>query len=194
MTVSAIKPAGWGNIVVPDIKATATRVVYENRWMRVREDAIVRRDGTPGIYGVVEKADFAVIAAIEDGMIHLVEQYRYPVKGRYWELPQGSWEEAPGTDPLDLARAELREETGLTAESMIHVGHLFECYGYSTQGFHIYLAQGLKPGEANREASEQDMVSRAFPIAAVLGMIAGGTIKDAATVATLGLLRLKGLI
>ena len=180
--------------MTPNIRTTATRIVYENRWMRLREDAIVLQDGSPSIYGVIEKADFAIIAPIDNGMIHLVEQYRHPVQGRYWELPQGSWEDAPGTDPLELAHAELREETGLTAETMVHVGHLFECYGYSNQGFHIYLAQGLRQGEARREQTEQDMVSRAFPIDEVLAMIADGTIKDAATVATLGLLRLKGLL
>jgi ADP-ribose pyrophosphatase len=180
--------------MAPDIRATSTRIVYENRWMRVREDAIVRQDGSPGIYGVVEKADFAIVAPIENGTIHLVEQYRYPVQGRYWELPQGSWEDAPGTDPVELARAELREETGLIAETMLHVGHLFGCYGHSNQGFHIYLAQGLREGEARREHTEQDMVSRAFPVDEVLAMISSGAIKDAATVATLGLLRLKGLL
>jgi len=176
------------------IKRTATRLVYENRWMRVREDATLLPDGSPGIYGVVEKADFAVIAPVENGFIHLVEQYRYPVGGRYWELPQGSWEQAPDTDPLALARAELQEETGLVAETMLHVGHLFECYGYSTQGFHIYLAHGLSAGVESRERTEQDMISRAFPLDEVLAMIAEGTIKDAATVATLGLMRLKGFL
>ncbi len=178
----------------PDIRTISSRVVYDNRWMRVREDAIERQDGSPGIYGVVEKAEFAVIVPIDKGTIHLVEQYRYPVQGRYWELPQGSWEDAPETDPLELARAELLEETGLTAESMLHVGHLYECYGYSTQGYHIYLAQGLQPGEAQREHTEQDMVTRAFALDEVLTMIAEGVIKDSATVAALGMLRLKGLL
>jgi ADP-ribose diphosphatase len=178
----------------PDIKTLSSRTVYENRWMRVREDAIERQDGSPGIYGVVEKADFVVIAPIENGMVHLVEQYRYPVQGRYWELPQGSWEDAPGTDPLELARAELREETGLSAETMLHAGYLFEASGYATQGFHIYLAQGLQEGEVRREHSEQDMVSRSFPVEQVLAMVLNGTIKDAATIAALGLLRLKGLL
>jgi ADP-ribose pyrophosphatase len=177
-----------------DIETKATRVVYENRWMRVREDAIERGDGSPGIYGVVEKADFAIIAPVDNGVIHLVEQYRHPVKGRYWELPHGSWEGRPDADPLELARAELREETGLTAETMTHVGHLFECYGYSTQGYNIYLAGGLSAGEAGRELSEQDMISRGFPIDDVLRMVTDGVIKDAATVAALGLLRLKGLL
>ncbi|MGO4704281.1 NUDIX domain-containing protein [Microvirga sp. 2MCAF38] len=180
--------------MAPDIRTTATRLVYENRWMRVREDTIVRRDGSSGIYGVVEKSDFAVIVPVENGVIHLVEQYRYPVQGRYWELPQGSWEQTPGMDPLDLARAELREETGLVARRMTHLGHLFECYGYSTQGYHIYLAQDLEPGDANREREEQDMISRSFPIGEVQEMILRGAIKDAATVAAFGLMRLKGLL
>ncbi len=177
-----------------EIETTATRIVYENRWMRVREDAILRQDGSRGIYGVVEKPDFAVIAPVEGGMIHLVEQYRYPVQGRYWELPQGSWEQSPDADPLELARAELREETGLTAGTMRHVGHLFECYGYSQQGYHVYLAQGLTAGEAEREPEEQGMISRAFPVCEVMGMIFDGRIKDSATVAALGLLRFRNLL
>ena len=75
---------------------------------------------------------------------------------------------------------------------MLHAGYLFEASGYATQGFHIYLAQGLRLGEADREPSEQDLVSRAFRIDEVLAMVLDGTIKDAATVAALGLLRLKG--
>src|SRR5919112_1228665 len=96
-----------------DIETLATRTVYENRWMVVREDSIRRRDGSTGIYGIVDRPNFVVIAAIENGRVHLVEQYRYPVRGRYWELPQGSNERFAGSDPLVLARAELREETGL---------------------------------------------------------------------------------
>ncbi len=75
-----------------DIKTTDSRVVYENRWMRVREDAVTRRDSSQGIYGVVEKAGFVTIAVVDAGRVHLVQQYRYLVRGRYWELPQGSWE------------------------------------------------------------------------------------------------------
>jgi ADP-ribose pyrophosphatase len=177
-----------------DIKTLSSRIVYENRWMRVREDDIRRRDGSSGIYGVVEKTDFAVIVPVDKGFTYLVEQYRYPVEGRYWEFPQGSWETAPGTDPLDLARAELLEETGLVAGELVHAGHLFECYGYSTQGYNIYLAGALRQGETRREASEQDMVSRRFSLSEVESMIRDGVIKDATSVAAYGMLRLKGLL
>lgn len=147
-----------------DIETIGTRVVYENRWMRVREDAIRRRDGSEGIYGIVEKPDFVVIVPVEeDGPIHLVQQYRYPVGGRYWELLQGSWEERPGADPADVARGELQEETGLIADAMEHVGYLFEAYGYSNQGYHVYVVRGLQRGIADLDHEEQDLVSQAFP-------------------------------
>ncbi len=144
-----------------NIETTSTRLVYENRWMRVREDTIRRRDGSIGIYGVVEKPDFVVIVPVEDdGRVHLVEQYRYPVKGRYWELPQGSWEQEPGADPMEMARGELREETGLDAAHMTYIGHLFEACGYADQGYHIFLATGLRHGDAEREHEEQDLRPR----------------------------------
>jgi ADP-ribose pyrophosphatase len=178
-----------------EIETIATRVVYENRWMRVREDTIRRRDGSEGIYGVVEKPDFAVIAPVEDdGSLHLVEQYRYPVGKRYWELPQGSWEQIPDADPLDVARGELREETGLDAAQMTYAGHLFQGYGYATQGYHIFLAQRLRRRDAEREHEEQDLVTRLFSLSDVIRMIQVGEIKDATTIAALGLLQLKGAL
>lgn len=178
----------------PEIETIGSRVVYQNRWMRVREDAIRRSDGREGVYGVIEKTDFVVIAPIDNGVIHLVEQYRYPVKQRCWELPQGSWEDQPGTDPNVLARAELREETGLSAARMTHVAYLHMAYGYSTQGYHIYLAGGLTHGERDLDDEESGLISRAFALAEVEQMMLDGTITDATTIAALGLLRLKGLI
>ncbi|MFT8243836.1 NUDIX domain-containing protein [Roseomonas sp. BN140053] len=177
-----------------DITTTDTRLVYENRWMRVREDRVRRRDGSPGLFGVVEKTDFVTVAAVQDGMVHMIEQYRYPVRRRYWELVQGMWEDRPGTDPRELARAELREETGLRAAEVTYAGRLFLAYGFCTQANHVFLATGLTPGEASLEPEEQDLITRAFPLAEVEGMIREGVIEDQSTVAALGLLRLKGML
>src|SRR5688572_32461534 len=105
----------------PEIETLSTQVVYRNRWIAVREDRIRRADGSEGLYGVIEKKDFAVVAAVQDSCIWMVEQYRYPVGARHWELPQGTWD-ADAHDPLALARAELREETGVEASAMQHVG------------------------------------------------------------------------
>ncbi len=175
-----------------DIVRTGTRVVYENRWMRVREDNIALRDGSTGIYGVIEKSDFVVVAALEAGRLHLVEQFRYPVGGRYWELPQGSSEQS--TDPVAVARAELREEAGVEADRLTDAGTLFSGYGFATPRFHVFLATGLRQVTAAREHTEQDMISRAFDLAEVERMIRDGVVKDAITVAALGLLRLKGML
>lgn len=178
----------------PDITTLSTRIVYENKWMRVREDAIRRRDGSPGIYGVVEKVDFVVVVPVaDDGSLHLVEQFRYPVGGRFWEFPQGMWG-PPGTDPLLVAHHELREETGLAAAEMIEAGALDACPGTMTQGYRIFVARGLTQGAAALEVEEQDLVSRRFSRAAVERMLRDGEIRDSITVASFGLLVLKGLL
>ncbi|MEU3415794.1 NUDIX domain-containing protein [Streptomyces sp. NPDC006658] len=173
----------------PEVTATGSKVVYENRWMSVREDTTVRDDGTPGLYGVVHKPDYAIVLPYSDGGFHLVEQYRYPVAGRYWEFPQGSWEDRPDADPLDLARGELAEETGLTAAEMTRIGHLFAAYGYSDQGFHVILATGLTQGEPRLEPEEAGLVSRWFPEEEVWRLVAEGRLKDAPSLAALALLQ-----
>lgn len=179
----------------PEITTLSSRLVYENRWMKLREDRIRRQDGSEGIYGVVDKPDFVAIAALDDdGCLHLVEQYRYPVGGRFWELPQGAWESDPQADPEAVARGELREETGLDAGEFIRVGHLFECYGYSNQGCHIFLARQLTQTASQLDHEEQGLISRRFPVSDVLKMIDSGVIRDAITVAVIGMLMLKGLL
>lgn len=179
---------------LPDIVPTASRIVYENRWMRVREDAIRRRDGSAGIYGVVEKPDFVVVVPVEpDGSIHLVQQFRYPVGGRWWEFCQGMWG-PPGADPALAAAHELREETGLVAERFLDAGPLFCAYGTMSQGFRVFLATGLTAGEAALEREEQDLVSRRFPRAEVERMLREGEIRDSVTLAAWALLTLRGLL
>src|SRR6202167_1032327 len=96
------------------IRTLSTREVYRNRWLRLREDQIERSNGVPGIYGVVEKDDCAIIIPLEGSTLYLIEQFRYTIQQRSLELPQGGWETAD-VNPEELARGELREETGLTA-------------------------------------------------------------------------------
>ncbi|WP_286166553.1 NUDIX hydrolase [Ochrobactrum sp. POC9] len=138
-----------------EIKTLGSRQVYENRWMKVREDRIVYPDGSESIYGVVEKNDAAMIFAMddEDG-VYLVEQFRYPVGNRFWELPQGAWQEQADVDPLVLARGELREETGLTAADMVYLGETYEAYGFAVNKCHIFLATGLQMGKPSLDAEE----------------------------------------
>lgn len=172
----------------------SSRVAYENRWTRLREDRIRHADGSDGLYGVVERSDFAVVVPWHNGRLTLVEQYRYPVSARVWEFPMGMWEQAPGTDPAILAAAELKEETGLVAGRMMHVGEIFQGPGYCNQRGHIFLATELSQGETEREATEQDMICRDFTLAAFEAMIRDGTVQEAMTISAFGLLRVKGLL
>jgi len=135
-----------------------------------------------------------VIVPFQDGRLTLVEQYRYPVEARIWEFPMGMWEHAPNTDPAVVAAGELREETGLSAGSMLHAGEIFQGPGYCTQRGHIFLATDLTQGTAEREASEQDMICRNFSVAEFESMVRDGTVREAMTISAFGLLRLKGLL
>src|SRR5271157_6492046 len=103
----------------PSITTLASREVYRNRWMRVREDEILRSNGERGIYGVVEKDDAAIILPIDRGRVWLVEQFRYTIQERALELPQGGWE-METENPEELARGELKEELGLSAAEMTY--------------------------------------------------------------------------
>lgn len=173
------------------IRTVRSREVYRNPWMVVREDDIRHPDGSPGLYGVVDKPDYALVIPRQDGRVHLVEQYRYPVGGRYWEFPQGSWPEGHhGTAPLDLARAELREETGLRAERMTYLGRIHVAYGYASQGCHVFLAEHLRAGVPEREATEADMCQRWADPGEWRGLVQTGRITDAATLAAHSLLTL----
>jgi 8-oxo-dGTP pyrophosphatase MutT (NUDIX family) len=177
---------------VPEYRTYASREVYRSRWMSLREDEIVRADGTAGSYGVLDKPDFAiVIPRHEDGSFTLVEQFRYPVGERCLEFPQGADETNPDMDPLELARKELAEETGLRASSVTLLGRLHHAYGYSTQGVSIVLATGLTEGETERESEEQGMTVVRVAGDDVAEMIRDGRIRDASSVAAYGMLLLR---
>jgi 8-oxo-dGTP pyrophosphatase MutT (NUDIX family) len=175
-------------------RTESSRIAYANRWLRVREDRIRHPDGTEGLYGVVERAAFVVVVPFRDGKVTLVEQYRYPVQARLWEFPMGMWEDRPDADPATLAAGELREETGLVAREMRHVGTIFQGPGYCTQRGHVFLATGLTQQQTEREATEKDMICREFSVAAFEGMMRDGTMQDAMTMASFALLRSKGML
>ncbi len=158
--------------------------------MKVREDEIERADGSPGIFGVVEKDDFVLIVPTDDQGYYLVEQYRYPVERRLWEFPQGAWESQPEADPLVVARGELLEEAGIQAQTMEYLGHLYEAYGYSNQGFHVFRATGLEISQQRLSLEEQGLVMKHVGFAQFEEMVRTGQIKDAPTLAAFGLLQL----
>lgn len=177
-----------------DIKTLASTEVYRNKWMRLREDKILREDGNEGIYSVVEKADFVVIIPRQDDSLYVVEQFRYPLGQRTIELPQGSWECAPQEEPLRVAAGELREETGLVAAKMQWVGYQKLAQGYSSQGYHIFLAEELTHYQQQLDAEEVGLTTRMVTISEYETLIREGLITDATSVTAYLLAKLKGLL
>ena len=174
------------------IESVASREVYRNPWMVLREDEIRRPDGSPGIYAVVDKPTYALVIPYDGTRLRLVEQFRYPLGARRWEFPQGT---APGLadlDPAALAERELHEETGLRAASFEALGQLDVAPGMSSQRGWVFLATGISEGQAEREPEEQDMRSAWFSRLDVEGMIRDGVVADAQSVAAYGLFLLRG--
>jgi ADP-ribose pyrophosphatase len=164
----------------------ASREIYRNPWMRLREDDILRSNGHRGIYGVVEKDDSAIIIPIEGDRIWLVEQYRYTIHERALELPQGGWE-MKVEDPEGLARGELREETGLEAAHMTYLGATWIAYGFTRQKQHVYLATGLTEAEKEPDPEEHDLEIHCMPVAEFEEMMRRGQLRDGCTLAAWGL-------
>nr|WP_184987477.1 NUDIX hydrolase [Sphaerisporangium rubeum] len=163
--------------------------------MSVREDDVELPDGSIGLYGVVDKQDFALVVPAENNGFHIVEQFRYPVADRFWEFPQGSWPaedghaaQTPGPDPASLAAAELREETGLVAASFQYLGRVHVAHGYSSQRCHVFLAEGFTQGRPQREATESDMRQRWVSEVELDRMVVEGRFVDALSLAALTLL------
>ncbi len=165
------------------MRQVSSRLVYENPWLSLREDQVARADGSEGIYSVVDAKDFALVLPFENDGFHLVEQYRYPVGARSWEFPSGSFPAGVTGTPEELAAAELREETGLTAVRLTRLGHLNPANAMSGQRCHVFLAADLTPGRSEREATEQDMRQEWFPRGDVERMLREGVITDGPSIA-----------
>lgn len=172
----------------PTIKRLSSRIVYENRWMKLREDHIERPDGSEGIYSVVDKPDFALIIPAQDDGFHLVEEYRYPIGRRSWAFPQGTFPQGRDGTPEELARMELAQEAGLHAGKMAYLGFLHCSHGTSGQGMHAFVATDCEAGMADREHEEQDMRHQWVSRTRFERMILGGHITDDSSVAAYTLL------
>lgn len=173
------------------IERLASREIYRNQWMVLREDDIRRPDGSQGIYGVVDKPPYALVMPYDGHRFRLVEQFRYPLGERRWEFPQGTAPDLADAEPAELAERELREETGLRATSFEALGQLDVAPGMTSQRGWVFLATGIAEGEVEREHEEQDMRSAWFSRDEVERMIREGVIVDAQSVAAYALFLLR---
>ena len=162
----------------------SSRIAYENHWIRVREDRVLRPDRREGIYGVVEiRPSVGVVAVNSRDEIVLVGQWRYPLGRHSWEIPRGG--SAPGeTDIQAVARRELLEEAGVTAAAWQSLGTLDLNNGVTNDVEHLFLATGLTVGTAQPEGDES-ITSRWVPFADAVEMARDGRITECCSVAAI---------
>lgn len=167
-----------------------SRVVYENRWIRVREDDVTRPDGGAGIYGVVEvrQPSVFVVALDDEDRVVLVRLFRYTTGAWSLEVPAGG---SDGEEPLVAAQRELLEEAGLVAGSWVEVGRMDALNGIADAPEHVFLARSLTAADAAASGSAQAQAEEGIaevvrvPFAEALAWVGDGTIRDGESVAAL---------
>lgn len=167
---------------------TSEKAIYDNAWINVTEYQVINPSGNPGIYGKVHFKNLAVgvVPLDEDMNTYLVGQYRFPTDSYSWELPEGGGPH--DADPLDSAKRELLEETGLKANKWVELQRMHLSNSVSDELSIVYLAQGLEQHEAEPEDTEQLIVKK-VPFEEVYQMVYDGQITDSVTVAAV--LKLK---
>ncbi|MDB5104262.1 MAG: nudF 2 [Fibrobacteres bacterium] len=162
-----------------------SREIYENPWIRVREDKVARPDGSPGIYGIIHYKNIAVAVVPIDaeGKVILVGQHRYVFDRYFWEVPEGGCPIGKES-PEAAAMRELREETGYTAARWDYLGTLELSNSTSDEIGHLYLARDLTPGSQEPDETEEIEIKR-IDFAEAWRMAMEGAITESLTVAAL---------
>lgn len=159
----------------------STKIVYENPWIRVREDSVIKPGGSEGIYSVVETRDSVVIVALnEKSEVYLIRSFSYPVSSWSWGLPGGGGDDE---EPELAAKRELVEETGISANKWTFLGRTRVCSGLMTERMVVFLAQDLTQG-ARRDADDVSLIDQGKFVSfdEIDTMIANNEIDDAQTV------------
>ena len=157
-----------------------TRPVYENRWIRVREDQVELPDGRTTIYGVVHCGPcVGVLPFLDRDTVVLVGQYRYVAGDFYWEMPTGGIK--PGENEEAAVQRELAEETGYHAERVQKLCAYHTSKSVVDETANLYLAEGLRPVERRADPTEFIEVC-AFPFDEVVRMVERDEIKDSMTI------------
>ncbi|MFC9790711.1 NUDIX domain-containing protein [Rhodococcus sp. NPDC127528] len=157
-----------------------TRTVYEGAIVALRVDHVAMPGGGSADREVVEHHGAVAVVAVDDqDRLVLINQYRHPLGRRLWELPAGLLDEH-GEDPVDAARRELAEETGLAAQRWSVLVDVAASPGFTDEVIRVYLASGLT--EVNRpdpEHEEADLEIVRVPVAEAVDRALGGDIVNA---------------
>lgn len=157
---------------------------YENRWIQVFHEDVITPGNTPGIYGRVHFKNMAIgiVPVDTEGNTWLVGQYRYTLGEYSWEIPMGGC--PAGEEPLDAARRELAEETGIRADNWLQILKLHTSNSITDESGLVFMATRLLQGEMAHEPSE-DISVKKIPLAEAVSWVRQGKITDAISVAGL---------
>jgi 8-oxo-dGTP pyrophosphatase MutT (NUDIX family) len=157
--------------------------VYQNQWLRVREDRVIRPDGNEGVYGVVELPPSVAIVALNDrDEVLLVGQWRYTHGKFSWEIPTGSSE---ASEPvLDAAKRELREEGGVLAAEWVALGSIDNSNGVTTDVTHLFFATQLSATTRDEDPTEKLSVNW-IPFSQAVSDVMSSAMTESGTVAAI---------
>ncbi len=165
-------------------RTLSTREVYRNPWIRVREDQVLRPDGSPGIYGVVSSAlAVGVLALTDEEQVVLVGQWRYTLDAYSWEIVEGGAH--PDEDGLAAARRELAEEAGYAAARWQRLGGgLALSNSVTDERAELWVARELTPVPRAPDPTE-DLEVALVPVAEAVDLVDRGRITDVMSVVAL---------
>ncbi len=169
-------------------KKLSSKTVYRSPRFSINEDEVVLPDGSRGKYFYRVSRPGVAVIPFDGEKIYLVNQYRYPLGRRLWELPIGRSE---NNNFLAQAKKELREETGLRAKKWKFLGNFYPAPGSGNSQAKLFLAQGLSHGRHEREPGEADMYMKGFTLKEIHQMVLSGKIVDGWTLSALYLFELK---
>jgi ADP-ribose pyrophosphatase len=169
-------------------KTIETKEVYDNPWIQVTHRDVINPGGGKGIYGVVHFKNLAIgiVPLDKDLNTWLVGQYRYTMDEYTWEIPEGGG--ILGVDPIEGAKRELQEETGITAGNWLKITDLATSNSVTNERGIIYVARDLTFGDASPEESE-DLRIKKVPFSEAIEMVMRGEITDA--LAMIGIMKVK---
>lgn len=161
-------------------KTVSTREIYQNKWMRVREDIAEMPNGKTTLYGICDFGEcVGVLPFVDDDHVVMVRQYRYAQsEGHRWEMPTGGIH--AGETPETAAQRELMEEIGYRAGSLNYISSLYSSKAICRETAHLYIGRDLVEASAPPDDTEFIEVA-VLPFAEVLEMVLTSQIRDSMT-------------
>lgn len=157
----------------------SSTLVYDGHLLKVHEDVSKLPDGsTARREWIKHPGACAIVPLFENGDTILLRQFRYGPSRMFWEVPAGKID--PGEPIEDTARRELEEETGLSADELIRIGHFYPAIGFCDEIIHIFVARGINASTSNTDDDEFVETVR-LPLSQALSMLDDGVIDDGKT-------------